>query len=218
MNEQHPQLAFIESLFTPLVSDTMDRMGISGQIFDRSIQSIPFDSSLKVAGFAYPCRVVPTNEYIEIDKLLEMIDSIPKNAIVLVAADNDIDAALWGGLMSSRAIARGARAAIVNGGVRDFEQIAQLGFPVFGTYRTVTDIRRRGFMHSYNVPITIGGVCVSPGDLIFGDANGVVSIPQTMIAGLMNELDATLTGETKTALGLEQGMPATELFKNFKTF
>ncbi len=218
MNEQHPQLAFLESLFTPIVSDTMDRMGISGQVFDHTIQSIPFDPQIKVAGFAYPCRVVPTNEYVEIDILLEMIDSIPQDAIVLVAADKDIDAALWGGLMSSRAIARGARGAVVNGGVRDFEQIEELGFPVFGTYRTVRDIRRRGQMHSYNIPIKIGGVDVAPGDIIFGDVNGIVSIPQTMLSQLMDELDATLTGERKTALGLGQGKSARELFDSFKTF
>ncbi len=218
MKERHPQLEFIESLFTPLISDTMDRMRISGQILHHSIQSIPFSASLKVAGFAYPCRVVSTSEYVEIDTLLEMIDSIPKDAVVLVAADDDIDAALWGGLMSSRALARGARGAVVNGGVRDFEQIAQLGFPIFGTYRTVKDIRRRGYMHSYNVPITIGGVDVSPGDIIFGDANGVIALPQTMLNSLLTELDATLTGERKTALGLEQGVSAVELFKSFKTF
>lgn len=212
------QLAFIEKLFTPLVSDVMDRMGFVGHVLDRKIQSIPFDPLLKVAGLAYPCRVVPTEEYVEIHKLLEMVDSIPENAFVVVAADSDIDAALWGGLMSTRAKARGARAAVVNGGVRDFEQIAELTFPVFGEYRCVKDIRRRGYMHSHNIEVIMNGCRVRPNDIIFGDANGVVVIPREHIAQILVELYASLTGEKRTALGLKDGMSARELFKDFKTF
>src|SRR4051812_44773357 len=139
-------LRTIETLFTPLVSDVMDRLGIPSHVLDRSIQSVPFDPTLKVVGLAYPCHVIPTEEYVEIHTLLEMIDSIPEDAMVLVAADHDIDAALWGGLMSTRAKARGAVGAVVNGGIRDLEQIVTLEFPTFGMYRCIKDIRRRGFM------------------------------------------------------------------------
>ena len=139
-----PRLTFLETLYTPLVSDTMDSLGIDGYVLPRQIQAIVADPHLKVAGFAYPCRVIPTEEYVEIHTLLEMVDSIPQDAIVIVAADSDIDAALWGGLMSTKAQKRGAKAAVVNGGVRDIEQIKNLRFPVFGTYKCVKDIRRRG--------------------------------------------------------------------------
>src|ERR1044071_9098049 len=136
MNQRNPGsdvLHSFQQFFTPLVSDVMDRLGIPSHVLSHEIQSIPFDPSLKVAGIAFPCRVVPTTEYVEINTLLEMVDNIPEHAFVIVAADADIDAALWGGLMSTRAKARGAVAAAVNGGIRDFEQIAQLEFPVFGS-------------------------------------------------------------------------------------
>src|SRR5438132_9079482 len=112
------QLQSFQILFTPLISDVMDRLGIPSHVLSHNIQSFPFDPSLKVTGIAFPCRVVPTVDYVEIDTLLEMVDNIPEHAFVLVAADDDIDAALWGGLMSTRAKARGAVAAAVNGGIR----------------------------------------------------------------------------------------------------
>src|ERR1700733_6083713 len=118
-NPKHPtpqELTSFDAFFTPLVSDVMDRLRIPSHVLTHDIQAIPFEASIKVAGFAYPCRVVPTSEYVEITTLLEMVDSIPKHAFVVVAADADIDAALWGGLMSTRAKARGAVAAVVNGG------------------------------------------------------------------------------------------------------
>src|SRR6266545_2093455 len=98
-----PRLALLETLYTPLVSDTMDSLGIEGYVLPREIQSMFPDPHLKVAGYAYPCRVIPTDEYVEIHTLLAMVDSIPSESIVVVAADSDIDAALWGGLMSTKA-------------------------------------------------------------------------------------------------------------------
>src|SRR5579872_5698550 len=183
----------------------MDRLGIFGYVLPHSIQSIFLDPHLKIAGYAFPCRVIPTHEYVEINKLLEMVDAIPTDSIVLVAADRDIDAALWGGLMSTRAKARGAKGAVVNGGVRDIEQISNLGFPVFGEYRCVKDIRRRGFMAEFNCSISIGKVQIKSGDIIFGDANGVVVIPSEREEKIFAELHKSFDGEKKTASGLAEG-------------
>jgi 4-hydroxy-4-methyl-2-oxoglutarate aldolase len=212
------QLQSFQKLFTPLVSDVMDRLGFPSHVLPHDIQSIPFDPSLKVAGIAFPCRVIPTSDYVEINTLLEMVDNIPEHAFVIVAADADIDAALWGGLMSTRAKARGAVAAAVNGGIRDFEQISKLDFPVFGSYRCIKDIRRRGFMAKYNTSVMIDGATINPGDVVFGDANGVVVIPQEHFNEVYAELMKSIEGEHRTAAGLNEGRPAQELFSEFKTF
>jgi regulator of RNase E activity RraA len=212
------QLDSFSRFFTPLVSDAMDRLGLECKILPHSVQSIPFDPHLKVAGIAFPCRVVSTSEYVEIAKLLEMVDHIPEDAFVMVAADKDTDAALWGGLMSTRAKARGARGAVVNGGIRDFEQIAGLGFPVFGKYRCIKDIRRRGYMAEYNVDVEFEGQTVRPGDIVFGDANGVLVIPQEHFEAVYAELVKSIAGEDATAKGLLSGRSAQELFQEFETF
>jgi regulator of RNase E activity RraA len=212
------KLQFLETLFTPLVSDTMDRLGIYGYVLDRKIQYIFPNPNLKVAGYAFPCKVIPTTEYIEIDTLLEMVDAIPENAMVVVAADKDINAALWGGLMSTRAKARGARGAIVNGGVRDIEQISKLQFPVFGEYSCVKDIRRRGYMAKYNVQVMMGEVCIKPMDIIFADANGVIVISSEHWETIFRELQKGIYGERETESGLLSGRSAQELFGEFKTF
>src|SRR5437868_14952156 len=107
------ELREFQRLFTPLVSDVMDRLGIAGQVLNREIQSIPFDPSVKVAGLAFPCAIEPTSEYVEIDTLLEMVDNIPANSIVMVSSPRDIDASLWGGLMSTRAQKKGAVGSVV---------------------------------------------------------------------------------------------------------
>ncbi|MBS1902254.1 MAG: RraA family protein [Bacteroidetes bacterium] len=211
-------LDFFETLYTPLVSDTMDKLGIHGQVVDHAVQSMLFDPQLKVAGIAYPCRVVPTREYVEIGTLLEMVDSIPADSMVLVAADSDIDAALWGGMMSSRSKARGARGAAVNGGVRDVEQIADLNFPVFGTYRCVKDIRTRGYMAEYNCAVNFGGVEVRPGDIAFADANGIVIIPSQHLHSILAVLTEAKLNEDRTISGLSEGKSAQSLYSEYKAF
>lgn len=212
------QLRGMARFYTPLVSDVMDSLGLPSGVLDWSMQSIFFNPDVKACGRAFPCRVVPTDEYVEIDNLLAMVDAIPEDAFVLVAADEDIDAALWGGLMSARAAARGAVGAVVNGGVRDIAQIAQLQFPVFGTYRCIKDIRRRGYMHSWNVPVEIGGVQVFPGDVVFGDSNGVLSIRQEHFAQVYAELEKALNEESATQKGLVSGNSAQDLFSKHGRF
>ncbi len=222
------RLRRFERYYTPLVSDTLDRLGLPGGKKDKNgnagfvmnhvIQHIAGGVQPKICGIAFPCRVVPTKKYVEIDKLLAMVDSIPANAIVVVAADADIGAALWGGLMSAGAMRRGARAAVVNGGVRDIEQIEALRFPVFGEYTCVTDIRRRGYMAEFNIKVNCGGVNIKPGDVIFADANGVVVIPQEHFDLVETELHAANREERSTMQGLAKGETAKKLFAKYKRF
>lgn len=212
------RIDFLETLYTPLVSDTMDALGITGYVLPREIQSIFPDPHLKVAGYAYPCRVIPTEEYVEIHTLLAMVDSIPADSVVVVGADADIDAALWGGLMSTKAQKRGARAAVVNGGVRDIEQVKNLNFPVFGTYRCIKDIRRRGYMAEFATTISIGGITIGLADIVFADANGVIVIPAMRADEVLGSLMDRSMRERKTEEGLAKGLSAQELFKDFGTF
>jgi len=208
----------LSPFYTPLVSDTMERMGYGSPALDASIQAILPTTGIKVWGRAFPCRVIPTDEYVEITTLLEMVDAIPPGAFVIVAADEPIDAALWGGMMSARARSRGAVGAAVNGGVRDIEQIAALAFPVFGTGRCVQDIRRRGYMHSYNVEVDCGGRSIAPDDMIFADANGVVSIPAAQFDAVYAELLRALDEESATQRGLIDGRDAQGLFDEYGRF
>ena len=77
-----------------------------------------------------------------------------------------------------RHVARGARGAVIDGFIRDARQILAMGFPVFTTGLSPVDSNGRGDVVAYNVPIECGGVTVNPGDIVFGDADGVVIIPQ----------------------------------------
>jgi regulator of RNase E activity RraA len=73
-------------------------------------------------------------------------------------------------------------------------------------------------MAGYNVTVECGGVTIAPGDIIFGDANGVIAIPASSFERLYNELDTAFTEEAATQRGLEEGEEAKDLFDRYQRF
>ena len=211
-------LTRLERLYTCIVSDMSESIDDTRLFLGRGIQSLISEPRVKVAGYAFTARVRRTDAYVEIDRLLEMVDAIPPHAIVVVEGDEGLECALWGGLMSAGALRRAARGAVTNGLVRDVEQIAKLGFPVFGTGRTTLDIRTRAELTEYGAPIQVCGVPIRPGDVVFGDANGVLCIPIERVEQVLQLAEQGARDETKTQSDLERGAAAKAVFEKYGRF
>src|SRR5216117_3045435 len=100
---------------------------------------------------------------------IEAVDSILKGEVVVIATGGSTRSGPWGELLSTAAMARGARGAVVDGLVRDVKRIQSMGFPVYATGIKPVDSKGRGLVVGYNLTINCGGGEVFPGDLIFGD-------------------------------------------------
>jgi len=113
--------------------------------------------------------------------------------VIVISVGADANVAVWGGLMTAGAVANGLEAAVLDGAVRDITEIKRdFGFPVFarasspgttlGRYRTVASM----------VPITIDGITIEPGDIVVGDVDGVVIVPQAhavQVLAMAQEID-----------------------------
>lgn len=211
-------LARVERLYTCILSDMSEEIDGTRLGVGPRIQAVTGQGQAKVAGFAFPARVRRTAARVEIDRLLAMVDAIPPQAIVVVEGDEGLECALWGGLMSAGARRRGARGAVTNGLIRDLAQIEVLAFPVFGTGRTVLDIRGRGEMVEFGTPVTIGGIMIRPGDVIFGDANGVIAIPIERVEPLLARAERGAQAEQATHDALIDGATAGAVFQQYGRF
>jgi 4-hydroxy-4-methyl-2-oxoglutarate aldolase len=211
-------LEALRSAHTALVSDVCDDMGVSNPLLARTIQRVAGIHDGPVVGPAYPCLVEPTDAYVEIDRLLEMVGSIPAGSVPLVVGVEGFPAALWGGLMSAGAVRRGAMGAVTNGLVRDIDQIERLGFPVFGTGRTALDIRRRGAMRAFDVAVDVGTRRVVPGDVVVADGNGVAVVERGVADEVAARCAERLAGEEATLRGLLGGASPRRLFDEFGQF
>jgi regulator of RNase E activity RraA len=108
--------------------------------------------------------------------------------------------------------------AVVDGGVRDLQQISALDFPVFAAYRSPLDIRGRGEMVSFGEPVVCRGVPVAPGDIVFSDANGAVVVPAAAALDVLRLCEERVTKEELTEAELLAGAGAADVYKRHEAF
>jgi 4-hydroxy-4-methyl-2-oxoglutarate aldolase len=204
-----------EKLYTAVIADILDDLGYRHQVMSHEIR--PIDPSLVFAGRAL--TVLSTDVY-EIpaypyQKELEAIDSLRKGEVLVATTNGSTSSGFWGELLSTAAKARGSRGAVIDGFSRDSRQIQRLGFPVFAKGYCANDSKGRTDVIAYNVPIQCGGVLVHPGDLIFGDYDGVVAVPRLVIGETVRKALEKVDGENKMRKALQKGMGVAEAFRKY---
>jgi 4-hydroxy-4-methyl-2-oxoglutarate aldolase len=130
---------------------------------------------------------------------------------VLVA---DLQAAAhghWGEILAVAAQHRGIAGLVADGGVRDVAEQAALGFPVFARYVTVVGTGKE-HPGRFGVPVRVGGVVTRPGDLVVGDADGVVVIPSPSVATTLDRADARAAREQRALEAIRGGMTTIEYY------
>lgn len=132
-------------------------------------------------------------------------------AHVLVADLEGAEFGHWGEILAVAAQERGLLGLLIDGGVRDVAQLQRLGFPVFSRNNSIIGTRKV-FRGVFGQPIAIGGLTVSTGDLIVGDADGVVSIPAADVASTLDRADARSAHEKEIMRELRAGRTTFELY------
>jgi regulator of RNase E activity RraA len=120
--------------------------------------------------------------------------------------------------MTAAVKTRGGVGAVVDAGIRDLKQIADLDFPVFARYPSPLDIRGRGELISFGTPTTCRGVEVVPGELVFADANGVVVVPAGSELAVLELCESRIQLEDQTERDLRKGVNAKEVYTRYETF
>ena len=169
-----------EKLYTPVVGDILDQMGLVHQFLPQDIR--PLRDDMKLAGKAM--TVLMTDVYGKQEKpfgyLTEALDQLEKNEIY-IAAGGTRRCAYWGELLTATARTRGAAGAVLDGWHRDTPQVLAQNWPVFSAGCYAQDSSVRTQVTQFRCPIEIGGVNILPGDIIFGDVDGVLIIPQGVV-------------------------------------
>ena len=216
----HQMLSMIKAeLFSAVIGDVMDKMNLRNQFLPPQIQ--PLKDHMIVAGRAMPALVLDTDhpdaapfKDQPFGVLLDALDDLKANE-VYVCAGASPDYALWGELVSTRAIKLGAVGVVVNGYTRDTPGILELDFPTFSFGRYAQDQAFRGKTVDFRIPVEINNVVINPGDIIFGDLDGVCVIPQEKENEVIEEALEKVRGEEVVRKALENGMSASEAFKTY---
>jgi regulator of RNase E activity RraA len=212
-----------EKLFTAVVGDVLDKMGHRRQFLPQAIQ--PLRPDMKIVGRAMTVLEADVfDEAADAGKgplarkpfglMMEALDDL-KPGEIYVATGASLAYALWGELMSTRAIHLKAAGAVVDGFARDAAGIEALGFPTFCRGLYAQDQGPRGKVIDYRTPIEIGGVRIVPGDLLFGDREGVLVIPKAVEREAVEAALAKASTENSVATAIRNGMSAAEAFATF---
>lgn len=171
------------------VHDSMESLGLWGHLEGISLLGALADGEV-VCGPAVTVLFQPSDRKGEPqDVYHHAIDNTPKGGI-LVCDASCAPGSCSGELMSSGAKTRGAAATIVNGTVRDLAQVRALGYPLFGVGPSPVGVTGKKEPRKSQVPLTIGRVTIRPGDIIFGDVDGVVVIPKARVRDVADAADA----------------------------
>jgi 4-hydroxy-4-methyl-2-oxoglutarate aldolase len=165
------------SLTAALVSDALDSIGCPNLCLQPEIEALA--PGLTLIGRAFPVAAVRVHEAPQIPYvgLLRALDEIGPGDVYVISSEGASDVALWGELLSTIAMARGAVGAVCDGYVRDAAKVRTLGFPVFARGTVPLDIHGRFEVVGHGAPVAIGGIEISPGDLLVADDDGVVVVP-----------------------------------------
>jgi regulator of RNase E activity RraA len=146
--------------------------------------------------------------------MLEALDDLKPGEVYLCTGASPTYA-LWGELMSTRARLLGAAGAVVDGYSRDTQGILSMDFPTFSWGRYAQDQGPRGKVLDFRVPLEIGGVRIEPGDIVFGDIDGVCIVPRRAEQEVFTAALEKARGEKRVKTAIESGMSAVEAFKKF---
>ncbi len=210
-------------LFSAVIGDVMDLMGHTRQFLPPRVQ--PLRDDMVVVGRAMPVLEaddVGGEEPGRASKtlsqpfglMLAALDDLRQDE-VYVCTGASPTYALWGELMSTAARNRGAAGAVVNGWSRDTRGILALGFPTFSYGRYAQDQRPRGKVVDFRCPIDIEGVRVAPGDIVFGDLDGVCVIPKRIEVEVFERALEKARGEREVFDAISGGMLAQEAWDKF---
>jgi len=171
-------------LFTAIIGDVLDLHGYHHQFLMPECR--PLSAAMVVCGRAMTVYEADVNEPVDppFGLMLKALDSLKQDEVYLASGASP-SYALWGELMSTAARVRGAAGAVLAGYTRDTSGILEMNFPVFCYGSYAQDQKGRGHVVDFRVPLEIHGVKVNPGDIVFGDVDGVVILPQEVEADVV---------------------------------
>lgn len=206
--------AMLSALYTPAIGDILDRAGYTHQFLPQAIQ--PLTPETRLAGRAFPVLIADAwgPQQPPFGRLTEALDAIRPGEIY-VATGGAMNCAAWGEIMTAAARTRGAAGAVIDGYHRDTPRVLEQNWPVFSRGRYAQDAGVRSRVVEYRCPVEIGGVRVNPGDLVFGDLDGVVVIPREVERDAIEQALEKARAERVVRKEIEAGASVTAVFAKY---
>ena len=197
-------------------SDVMDEMGYREQAVSPDAHIHPLCEDSVSAGRAVTLLNAPdTNEKDPYDLVIKCIDSLSPGTVLVTTGKVPLNTGIMGELTATALRVKGCRGAIVNGYTRDVRKLIKMGYPTFTWGASPIDTTGRVRVVDYNIPISIGGVTISPGDLVFADLDGIMVVPRAAEQDIIAKVLERIGTENKVRRELAEGKRMSEVWSKY---
>lgn len=205
----------LSRLYSAVLCDALDRKGFRDQAMTHEVR--PLFPEARVIGTAKTLLSIrnPNRSTTPYQKELEALDMLQPGEVVVIGSEGDLNAGLWGELLSCASRAKGCVGAVTDGLTRDAVGIRKIEFPVFARGISPYDSYGRSEVVAYDVPITCGGVRVLPGEVVFADFDGVVVIPQEALDAVLELAESKARGERIVDEEFRKGRRIADVFAEY---
>ena len=205
-----PNVARAAKLDTATLSDALDKLGINGQCY----RIKPRSTAFRMAGRAWTLLYGPAGN--PAGTVGDYIDDVPPGSVIVLDNGGRDNATVWGDILTEIAHRRGIAGTVIDGICRDVALCLELGYPVFSKDHWMRTGKDRVQVDATGVPVNIGDVRVVPGDILRGDADGVVVIPAAFEQQVLDAAEAVEAAESRIREAVRGGMRLDEARKQFK--
>ena len=209
MPTQDSSVERASKLDTSTISDALDKLGIGGQCLDIK----PRDSRFRVTGRAFTMFYRPVGK--PAGTVGDFIDDVAPGSVVAIDNGGRENATVWGDILTEIAHRRGIAGTVIDGACRDTALCMELGYPVFSKSYSMRTGKDRVQLDAIEVAINLGGARVSPGDILRGDADGVVAIPRQHEAEVLAIAEGIATAEEAIRNSVRGGTRLDEARREF---
>ena len=209
-------------LYAGLVYDACEHLGLKGRSMASGIY--PLVHTMKVAGPAFTAQAIatPSLDPKVHDVRLGMLKSMTPGCIQIRDVQGDTSCAQFGEISATAARAAGCAGAVIDGSTRDSNYLIEMGFPTFCRFRNPVEAYGRLMVFDYQIPIYVHGIdgmlAVCPGDYIFGDNDGVVTVPKDHTLKVLELAEEWFASESKSRVDMAAGMDPFEVYKKYGRF
>ncbi|MGE4125825.1 MAG: RraA family protein [Pusillimonas sp.] len=197
-------------LDTATLSDALDRLGIAGQCY----RIKPRDGDFRMAGRAYTILYGPAAS--PPGTVGDYIDDVPPGSVVVLDNGGREDTTVWGDILTEIAHVKGVAGTVIDGVCRDVALCRKLGYPVFAKDHWMRTGKDRVQVEATNVPVNIGNARVQPGDILRGDADGVIVIPKEHEEKVLEIAEEIEHAENSIRESIRSGMRLDDARKKFR--
>lgn len=192
----------LHALSTTHVSDALDACGVAGAL--SSIKAV--SPGHQLIGPAFTVSYLPyETPPITFRNAHDYIDTVPAGSVILIDNNGQTDCSVWGELLTHVAVTKGIAGTVIHGAARDVQSITYSKYPLFCAGLTMRTGKNRVYKSREQCPLMIDGITINPGDIIFGDDNGVLVIPLYLLDEVITKAQNIQRTEEKIRQAVSAG-------------